>query len=317
MKYCSECGASVEQGAAYCSSCGSSLTGGAAKPSGFWLGVAAAIVGVGVIVGALWATMASNSGDLERGKPVASADENESESEATPDVSEMTSASEPSEPRENTESAESTESAKSAETKDVVVEEPGFVGRLLGEKPRVFVTLSEGESLPVELRETISTETARSGDRFTAVLTEPVLVEGREALPRGTIFTGHVAHAERSDKVKGRAQLTLELDSLELASGETQAVEAEPFRFEARSTQKDDAIKIGGASGVGAVVGGIIGGKKGAAIGAGVGAGAGTGVVLTTRGEEVVLPEGTALVTELRSEITVEVTENEEEREDS
>lgn len=296
MKYCSECGASVEQGAVFCSSCGHSLMGGAAKSSGVWKGVAAAIVGMSVIVGALWITTASNSADPDRRGPAAAADENETET--TADVSEMATASEPQ---------------KGTETKDVVVEEPGFIGRLLGEEPRVFVTVSEGERLALELREAISTETASSGDRFTAVLTEPVLVEGREALPRGTVVIGHVAHAERSDKVKGRAQLTLELDSLELASGEKHSFEAEPLRFEARSTEKDDAIKIGGASGVGAIVGGIVGGKKGAAIGAGVGAGAGTGVVLTTRGEEVVLPEGTPLATELGAEITVEVTANENE----
>ena len=49
----------------------------------------------------------------------------------------------------------------------------------------------------------------------------------------------------------------------------------------------------------------IIGGKKGAAIGAGVGAGAGTGVVLSTRGEELVLPEGTQLRTILARALTV------------
>ena len=80
----------------------------------------------------------------------------------------------------------------------------------------------------------------------------------------------------RSDKVKGRAELTLELDSLVDASGEERHLDTQPLRFEARSTKKDDAVKIGGACGVGALVGGIVGGKKGAAIGAGVGAGAGT-----------------------------------------
>ena len=69
-------------------------------------------------------------------------------------------------------------------------------------------------------------------------------------------------------------------------------------------------MKIGGAGGVGALIGGIVGGKKGAAIGAGVGAGAGTGVVLATRGEEVVLAEGARLDTVLVSEITVEFFED-------
>jgi hypothetical protein len=196
-----------------------------------------------------------------------------------------------------------------ASSDNVVVDEPGFVGRLLGEKPRVFLTVSEGESLTIELRETISTESATTGDRFTAALTKSVLVEGLDALPKGTLISGHVAHAQRSDKVKGRAQLTLELDSLELDSGEQHELQADPFRFEAESTQKDDAVKIGGAGGVGAVVGGLIGGKKGAAIGAGIGAGAGAGVVLTTRGDEVVVQAGAPLSTILRADVTVEQVE--------
>ena len=284
MKYCSQCGASVEEGNGFCPGCGTSLSSVASKSTGFWKGVAASIVGVTVLVGILWAAMGSNSADPGRGKPVASASE--------------------------LEGAELEGAGARDASENVVIEEPGFVGNLLGEKPRVFLTISEGESLELELRELISTETASAGDRFTAVLAKPVLVEGREALPQGTAVSGHVAHAERSDKVKGRATLTLEFDSLMVSSGEEHHLDAEPVRFEARSTKKDDAVKIGGASGVGALVGGILGGKKGAAIGAGVGAGAGTGVVLATRGEEVVLSEGARLDTVLVSEITVEFFED-------
>jgi hypothetical protein len=78
------------------------------------------------------------------------------------------------------------------------------------------------------------------------------------------------------------------------------------MRFQAQSTTRKDVTKIGGATGAGALIGAIIGGKKGAAIGAGIGAGAGTGVVLSTRGEELVLPEGTQLKTNLTTTLTVE-----------
>jgi len=57
--------------------------------------------------------------------------------------------------------------------------------------------------------------------------------------------------------------------------------------YEAEGTVKEDAKKIGIATGVGALIGAIAGGKKGAAIGTAVGAGAGTGTVLATSGEEV------------------------------
>ena len=147
---------------------------------------------------------------------------------------------------------------------------------------------------------------ATSGDTFTATLAKAILVKEREAVPKGTELSGHIAHAQRSDKVKGRAELTLELDRLVLPDGEELLIEAEPMRFVARSTTKKDATKIGGATGVGALVGAIIGGKKGAAIGAGVGAGAGTGVVLSTRGDEIHLSEGTVLKTNLAMALTIE-----------
>ena len=270
MNYCPHCGASISGTAAFCSGCGKSLTAGS-RPKHL---VAGAVVGLSLIVGILWATMGSNSADRRRGAPVASA----SEVEAVADVA----------------------------SPDVVVEEPGFVGKLLGQEPRIFLTIADGEPLALELSSAISTETATSGDTFTATLAKAILVQEREALPKGTELAGHIAHAQRSDKVKGRAELTLELDRVFLEDGEELLIEAKPMRFEAQSSKKQDATKIGGATGAGALIGAIIGGKKGAAIGAGVGAGAGTGVVLSTRGEEIHLREGTQLSTNLTATLTVE-----------
>ena len=218
--------------------------------------------------------MGSNSADRRRGGPVGSADE--------------------------------VETAADVASPDVVVEEPGFAGGLLGQEPRIFLTIADGEPLALALTSAISTETAMSGDTFTTTLAKAVLVDEREALPQGTELWGHIAHAQRSDKVKGRAELTLELDRLVLGDGDELLIEAEPMRFQAQLTTRKDVTKIGGATGAGALIGAIIGGKKGAAIGAGVGAGAGTGVVLSTRGEELVLPEGTQLKTNLTTTLTVE-----------
>ena len=282
MNYCPHCGASIGETAAFCSGCGKSLTT-EAKPASFGKGVAAAVVGLSLLVGVLWATMSSNSADRRRGAPVASAAEGASVA-----------------------SAAEVERAADVASPDVVVEEPGFVGKLLGQEPRIFLTIANGEPLALELGSAISTETATSGDTFTATLAKAVLVEEREALPKGTELWGHIAHAQRSDKVKGRAELTLELDRLVLGGGEELLIAAAPMRFEARSEAKKDAAKIGGATGIGALVGALVGGKKGAAIGAGVGAGAGTGVVLSTRGEEIHLPEGTQLKTKLTTTLTVE-----------
>lgn len=189
----------------------------------------------------------------------------------------------------------------------VTREEPGLVGRLLGAKPRLHVSVPEGSSLRVRLETPLSSETAEPGQEFTASSSAALVVDGVEALPPGTRVTGHVAHAAASGKVSGRGELTLAFDRIHAPGGGELVIEAEPLQRKARSTVKKDSAKVAGAAGLGAIVGGILGGRKGAIVGAGVGGSAGTGVVLATKGEEVVLPEGTSLEIRLRSPLTLTV----------
>jgi tRNA A-37 threonylcarbamoyl transferase component Bud32 len=192
-------------------------------------------------------------------------------------------------------------------SRNVTREEPGVVRKLLGARPRLRVTVPEGTAVRLRLETALSSETTTSGQAFTATTTAPVVVDGVEALPTGSHAAGHVSHAASAGKVSGRGELTLELDRIAPLEGSEIAVEAEPVERKARSTVKKDAAKVGGAAGVGAVVGGLIGGGKGAAIGGAVGGAAGTGVVLATKGDEVVLPEGSSLEFRLRAPITVAV----------
>ena len=191
MNYCPHCGASIGETAAFCSGCGKSLTT-EAKPASFGKGVAAAVVGLSLLVGVLWATMSSNSADRRRGAPVASAAEGASVASAAEGAS-VASAAEGA----SVASAAEVERAADVASPDVVVEEPGFVGKLLGQEPRIFLTIANGEPLALELGSAISTETATSGDTFTATLAKAILVEEREALPKGTELWGHIAHAQR------------------------------------------------------------------------------------------------------------------------
>ena len=75
----------------------------------------------------------------------------------------------------------------------------------------------------------------------------------------------------------------------------------------APATKKNDAIKIAAPAAGGALIGALAGGKKGALIGTGVGGGAGTAVVLTTRGKEVGIARGAALVVRLASPVALKV----------
>jgi hypothetical protein len=75
----------------------------------------------------------------------------------------------------------------------------------------------------------------------------------------------------------------------------------------AAGTKKQDAAKIGGGAIGGAIIGGIIGGGDGAAKGAAIGGAGGTGVVLATRGKEVVLAAGSPITVKLTQPLTLRV----------
>jgi hypothetical protein len=55
-----------------------------------------------------------------------------------------------------------------------------------------------GTLLRVRIDKTVGTKHDRAGERFTATLNTPVIVDGREALPRGTLFAGHLTNAAHS-----------------------------------------------------------------------------------------------------------------------
>ncbi|HXU82045.1 MAG TPA: glycine zipper domain-containing protein, partial [Polyangia bacterium] len=89
----------------------------------------------------------------------------------------------------------------------------------------------------------------------------------------------------------------LKFTDLVLPSGQTVPIHAS-FLQEGRSETRKDAATIGGAAAGGAVLGRILSRKdrsRGAVIGAIIGAAAGTAIASRTPGEEVTIPEGTAV----------------------
>ena len=75
------------------------------------------------------------------------------------------------------------------------------------------LSIPRGSRLRVRVDEALNTRRNRAGDAFHATLAEPVEVEGRTALPAGTVFTGHVTTADESGRLQGRAVLSVTLDS--------------------------------------------------------------------------------------------------------
>ena len=149
-----------------------------------------------------------------------------------------------------------------------------------------LLTVPSGTELQVRLAHRVSSATNQSGDAFEAILDQDLVVDGQVVAPHGSTLTGQLTEVISSGKVKGRAKMTLALQTLQI--GDTSySIESDPITVEAEGTVKEDALKVGIGAGIGAVVGAIAGGKKGAAVGTAIGGGGGTAAVLPTKGDEI------------------------------
>ncbi len=155
--------------------------------------------------------------------------------------------------------------------------------------------------LNLELLNGVSTDASQRGDRIQAKVIEP-------AQYAGYIVEGRIAQVKRPGKVKGVAELQIAFDQIRSPDNRTATLHAELIEIgpmhgddptvdteggvKGRDSTKDDAAKVGAASGIGAIIGAIAGGGKGAAIGAIIGGGAGTAGVMTQRGKDIRLERG-------------------------
>ena len=153
-------------------------------------------------------------------------------------------------------------------------------------EPPEVVSIPSGTSLTVVMIDPVGTDTSKPGDTFTASLGEPVVVNGKTVIAKGTKVQGRVETVDEPGRVKGKAALSLVLTQL-MSKDKVYPLSTEPYTAEAESGKKKDALKVGGGAGLGAVIGAIAGGGKGAAIGAAVGGGAGTAAVLATKGQQL------------------------------
>ncbi len=149
-----------------------------------------------------------------------------------------------------------------------------------------FATISAGTVIPVRIQDPLDTSINQSGDTFSAIIDVDIMVGNDVVIPRGSKVDGKLTHVARSGRVQGVAAMSMQLIGLHVGS-RTYPIVSEILAFEAESTKKEDATKVGIGSGIGAVIGAIAGGGKGAAVGAAVGAGAGGATVAATRGDEL------------------------------
>ena len=161
-----------------------------------------------------------------------------------------------------------------------------------------------GTLLRVRIDRTVSTKYNRAGERFTATLNAPVIVDGREAIPRGTLFAGHLTTAAHSGRFKGRAVIGLTLDSFTL-DNETYQIDTGADVRRSKGHKKRNFLFMGGGAGGGAAIGAVAGGGAGALIGAGAGAAAGVTTAFFTGRKNISIPAETLLTFRLRQSVDV------------
>lgn len=169
------------------------------------------------------------------------------------------------------------------------------------------VTLTPGTMLSVRINQTLASDRSRVGDIFGGTLDQPIEINGFVVAERGARVEGRVSDVQEAGRVKGLAQINLELTRLHTADGQSIAIRTAQFVKEGPASKKEDAEKIGGGAVLGTIIGAIAGGGKGAAIGAAAGGVAGAGTVAATRGKPAMLPVETRVT--FRIDQPVEITE--------
>jgi hypothetical protein len=164
--------------------------------------------------------------------------------------------------------------------------------------------IPKGTALQVRIDESLDTKRNRAGDQFRASLAEPIVLEGKTVVPKGTPFVGHVTESQASGRMEGRAVLAITLDSFELKGKDYRVHTASIDRVSANH-KKRNVEMIGGGAGLGALIGGLAGGGKGALIGAGAGAGAGTATAAATGKKEVAVSAESLLSFPLKAPVKI------------
>ncbi|MGH9499422.1 MAG: hypothetical protein ACRD3L_09795 [Terriglobales bacterium] len=174
------------------------------------------------------------------------------------------------------------------------------------------VSLPTGTSLTVKLETNLATSSSKTGDTFSARVTEPVLLDGKTVIPVGATVQGRVAQVSQPRRISGRPTIGILPDTLVMPDGQRFVLSAtlaetnlhdgtevnDEGQFKGKGHDGQDLTEIGMATGGGMVIGGLAGGGKGVAIGGAIGATA-TVVHWLSKKKSATLLAGTELVMEL------------------
>lgn len=162
---------------------------------------------------------------------------------------------------------------------------PAYAGQQAGEQ----VTVPAGALVRIRINQTLDSARTKPGDHFDGIVVNDVAADGAIAIPRGATVHGTVVDAKKSGAIKGRGELSLQLNSVDLG-GTTYPITSDVWQHNGadKAVQSVNSTLVGGV--LGALVGAAAGGGEGAAIGAGVGGAAGLGSSAASHNGQVFVP---------------------------
>ncbi len=147
-----------------------------------------------------------------------------------------------------------------------------------------------GTTLHCRLAQTITTQSNHRGDPFTATVSEPLIIDGREAIPVGARIEGRISWMQRPGRIRGVGEVRLTPEKVVMPDGSTvplsailstvygaegARVKGEEGGVKGSNSRMRDLEEIGAGMGGGGLVGTLFGGLHGAVIGGVIGGAAG------------------------------------------
>jgi hypothetical protein len=170
--------------------------------------------------------------------------------------------------------------------------------------PPATLTIPAGTMVRVRVDEWISSDRNVIGDNFSAVLDQPIVVDGWVVARRGQAQTGRVSTVKKG-RAGGSSQLGVEIPELTLVDGQQLPVQTQLFEASSGPDRGRQVGTVGATTGFGALIGAIAGGGTGAAFGAGIGATAGIAGVMSTKGNPTEIPPESVLSFRLREPVMI------------
>jgi len=166
------------------------------------------------------------------------------------------------------------------------------------------VRIPAGTNVAIRINQHISVKTTPAGSRFTGEIAEPITVDDRVIVPRGTPVGGVVEESHKRGHFKGASILQLRLTSMTL-NGTEYPLETGTFTRTKKGKGKRSAAWIGGGTGAGMLIGGLATGGVGLLVGGLSGAGAGTAVAGLTGNKDIDLPAESLVRFRLADDLSV------------